>query len=170
MPIDGPLPPGALGETRVHQHIYRRRDDLGAICRVFPVTVTALSTVGITPAHRLGTSALFAAGIPVFNDARILKEDSLAASAATTLAGNRALVLRGNGAITVGRTMAEAAMFALFLEEAAVAENVARLQRRPRDLLLSAAEIEARGSLEGNIVPRMWEYLTRDDPEAVAGT
>lgn len=35
-PVNGPLPEGVLGEVRIHQQIYRRRPDVGGICRVMP--------------------------------------------------------------------------------------------------------------------------------------
>src|SRR5213080_1337078 len=43
VPIVGALPDGVLGEVRVHQHIYRTRPDVGAICRVFPREVLTMS-------------------------------------------------------------------------------------------------------------------------------
>ena len=33
---DRPLPPGAAGEVRIHQAVYRMRPDVGGICRAAP--------------------------------------------------------------------------------------------------------------------------------------
>ncbi|HEY0834662.1 MAG TPA: class II aldolase/adducin family protein, partial [Azospirillum sp.] len=49
VPVDGPLPDGVLGEVRIHQQIYRRRADVGGVCRVQPPKVMALSALRRTP-------------------------------------------------------------------------------------------------------------------------
>src|SRR3546814_11323645 len=36
VPLDGALPDGVLGEVRIHREIYRRRPEVGGICRIMP--------------------------------------------------------------------------------------------------------------------------------------
>ena len=82
VPIDGPLPEGVLGEVRVHQHIYRRRQDVGAICRVFPTDVMTMSVMGDTPACRHGLSAFFYPRAAFWDDPRLMRTDELAGAVA----------------------------------------------------------------------------------------
>ena len=63
VPISGPLPEGVLGEVRVHQHIYRNRPDVGAICRIFPRDVLTMSVLGQAPECRHGLSAFFCSNV-----------------------------------------------------------------------------------------------------------
>src|SRR3546814_12462100 len=88
-----------------------------------PAATISLSTLGITPAARHGLGAYFAPRPPLWDDPRLLRDDASARNLAIALGEARAIVMRGNGAITVGPALTEAATFAFFLE---VAPRVAR--------------------------------------------
>jgi HCOMODA/2-hydroxy-3-carboxy-muconic semialdehyde decarboxylase len=167
VPVDGPLPAGALGEVRIHQAVYRRRSDVESICRVQPPWLTALSACGLTPRARHGFSAYFAPSPPVWNDPGLVRSDEAADGVAHTLGDARAVVLRGNGAVTVGTAIEEAAVLAWYLEDSARVEFVVRstggAEGAPE---LTAEEAQRRAVWEGGIVERMWAYLTAGDPEA----
>ena len=49
VPVSGTLPDGVLGEVCIHQRIYARRADVGAICRIMPPILMSLSVLRITP-------------------------------------------------------------------------------------------------------------------------
>lgn len=164
VPIFGSLPDGVLGEVRTHQAIYRLRPDVGAVCRTTPLTVIALSTQKVTPRPRHGMGAYFAPAPPLWDDARLVHDDESAARLAAMLALAPAIVMRGNGAITVGRTIEEAVHFAFFLEEAAKIErDIRTMGFNPDKGLLDAAEVEARKVFVGPVVQKMWAWLTRTD-------
>ena len=97
VPVTGPLPDGVLGEVRVHQQIYQRRADVGAVCRVMPPIVMALSVLRITPGPRHGFGAFFAPHPPLWDDARLLRDDARAERLAAMLGPHRAgrLLRRG---------------------------------------------------------------------------
>ncbi|QGN53993.1 class II aldolase/adducin family protein [Novosphingobium sp. Gsoil 351] len=159
--VDGALPAGVLGEVRAHQAIYAARLDVGGICRVMPPLVMALSTVGVTPAARHGLGAYFAPRPPLWDDPRLLRDDVLAARLADALGPAPAVVMRGNGAITVGRDIEEAASFAFFLEDAArIERDVRAMGFDPADGLLDDDEIAARQTLAGGVIDRTWRWLT----------
>ncbi len=167
VPIEGPLPQGVLGEVRCHQQIYRRRPDANGICRTFLKNVMTLSTLRITPRPRDGFGSYFAPRPPLWDDPTLLRNDEAAARLAEQLGDARAIVMRGNGCVLVGATVEEALCMAFFLEEAARTEReVLAIDRPEEEAIMSDLQAAARGVTTGNILERLWEYLTAGDPEA----
>jgi HCOMODA/2-hydroxy-3-carboxy-muconic semialdehyde decarboxylase len=165
-PVVGALPPGVLGEVRAHQAIYAARPKVGGVCRIMPPSLMALSTQGLTPRPRHGVGAFFAPSPPLWDDPRLLRDDSLAARLAEALGDAPAIVMRGNGAIAVGETLEQAVTLAWFLEDAARVEaRVRAMGADPETGLLQPDEIAARRGFSGDVVERMWAYLT--DPSRV---
>lgn len=160
VPIDGPLPEGVLGEVRIHREIYRRRPDAGGICRIMPPALMALSVAGIVPLPRHGIGAYFSR-VPFWNDPRLLRDDGAAAALADALGDASALVMRGNGAVVVGKTLPQAVTLGWFLEDAARVERDVRAMGLDAETArLSSEEIEARQVWSGGVVERMWQHLT----------
>lgn len=62
VPVSGALPEGVLGEVRIHQQIYARRPDVGAVCRIMPPQIGVLALLKRTPKPRHGFGAYFAPG------------------------------------------------------------------------------------------------------------
>jgi HCOMODA/2-hydroxy-3-carboxy-muconic semialdehyde decarboxylase len=159
--VDEDLPDNVLGEVRAHQAIYAVRPDVGGVCRIMPPAIMSLSTLGITPAARHGLGAYFAPNPPLWDNPRLLRDDFAARSLAAALGEARAIVMRGNGAITVGRGLEEAVAFAFFLEDAARVEcDVRAMGLDPAQGKLGDDEILARQTLAGGVVERMWSWLT----------
>jgi HCOMODA/2-hydroxy-3-carboxy-muconic semialdehyde decarboxylase len=164
--IDAPLPAGVLGEVRIHQKIYARRADVGGICRVMPPLTMALSTLRLTPRPRHGVGA-FVDQCPLWDDPRLLRDDAMAAALAETLGNAPALVMRANGAVTVGTSVELAMAHAWCLEDAARIEHAVRsMTSHPEDSLLAEDEISARQVSSGRVFDRLWEFMTNGDPEA----
>lgn len=164
--INDPLPDGILGEVRIHQQVYRKRPELNAVCRIMPPNVMTLSTLGRTPRPRHGIGAYFAPQPPLWDDPRLLRDDGLATLLAERLGGAMALVMRGNGAISVGENLMEAVTMAWFLEDAARVEvELAKMGQGEDAGLLSDEEAKARQVKSGGVYQRMWDYLTYADPE-----
>jgi HCOMODA/2-hydroxy-3-carboxy-muconic semialdehyde decarboxylase len=164
---DRPLPPGAAGEVRIHQAVYRRRPDVRGICRAQPPNTMALSIARLTPRARHGFSSYFAPSPPLWDDPALVRDDATASRVAEVLRDEPAIVLRGNGALTVGATIEEATVLCWFLEDSARVElDLRKIEGRDADLTeLSDAEATRRATWEGGLLERMWAYLTRDDPE-----
>jgi HCOMODA/2-hydroxy-3-carboxy-muconic semialdehyde decarboxylase len=160
VPIEGPLPEGVLGEVRIHREIYRRRPNVGGICRIMPPALMALSVAGIVPVPRHGIGAYFGK-VPLWNDPRLLRDDAAAAALADTLGEASALVMRGNGAVVVGQTLPQAVTLGWFLEDAARVERDVRAMGHDAEAArLSREEIQARQIWSGGVVERMWQHLT----------
>jgi HCOMODA/2-hydroxy-3-carboxy-muconic semialdehyde decarboxylase len=161
--IRGPLPAGALGEVRLHQQIYQRRGDVQGIVRYQSPRLMSLSSMGRTPLARHGFGSYFAPHAPLWHDPRLVRDDDRAAAAAHTLGNARAIVLRGNGAVTVGASLQEACVMAWYLEDAARVELDVLATGLP-GLVLDKEEAAARATTQGLIIERMWEWLTTGDP------
>jgi HCOMODA/2-hydroxy-3-carboxy-muconic semialdehyde decarboxylase len=161
-PVEGPLPEGVLGEVRIHQQIYARRSDVGAVCRIMPPALMALSTQGVVPRPRHGIGAYFEQ-LPMWPDPRLLRDDAAAGALAEMLDAAPAIVMRGNGAVVAAPTMQQAATLAWFLEDAArIERDVRAMGFTPESGLLDASETADRQVWSGNVAERMWDWLTRD--------
>ena len=161
VPIEGPLPADVLGEVRIHQQIYQVRGDVCGIVRFQSPKVVSLSTLGRSPHARHGFGSYFAPQPPFWSDPRLVRDDERAAAVARTLGGARAIVLRGNGAVVVGASLEEACVLAWYLEDAARVELDVLASGEPGNVL-SPAEAADRATMQGRIVERMWDWLTRD--------
>jgi HCOMODA/2-hydroxy-3-carboxy-muconic semialdehyde decarboxylase len=160
VPIDGPLPEGVLGEVRIHREIYRRRPEIGGVCRIMSPALMALSVAGIVPAPRHGIGAYFDQ-VALWNDPRLLRDDVAASQLANHMGEAAAVVMRGNGAVVAGESLPQAATLAWFLEDAA------RIERDVRSMgldlptsRLDSEEIADRKVWSGGVVDRMWHHLT----------
>jgi HCOMODA/2-hydroxy-3-carboxy-muconic semialdehyde decarboxylase len=71
----------------------------------------------LEPVHNHGS--FFAGGVPVFSLPDLISTAELGEKVASTIGDQPAVLLRGNGQVTVGRTIPEAVMMAIYLEEAA---------------------------------------------------
>jgi HCOMODA/2-hydroxy-3-carboxy-muconic semialdehyde decarboxylase len=168
VPVRGALPEGVLGEVRIHQQIYARRADVNAICRVMPPQTGLLALLRRTPRPRHGFGAYFAPGPALWDDPRLLRDDTAAARLAEALGDGKALVMRANGAVVVGASLVEAVSLSWFLEEAARVEvGLMQMGQDGDHTLLSADETVARQVVAGRVYERMWEYLSHGDPEAM---
>lgn len=125
---DGTVTPPSLEipeESVIHSGIYGARDDVESVIHTHPVYATALSATGqsITP----GTirAVRLRSGVPLHDAGpRLIYEDAAVPEAtgegiADSLGDANALLLRGHGVVTVGRSIAEAATRLYLLERAA---------------------------------------------------
>jgi L-ribulose-5-phosphate 4-epimerase len=115
--IEGDYP--APSETWLHTAIMKAKPEINAITRIharvanmFSVTDRKLEAV-----HSHGS--FFAGGVPVFHKPDLITTQQLGEEVVQALGDAPALLLRGNGQVTVGRTIPEAVMMAIYLEEAA---------------------------------------------------
>ena len=166
---EGPLPPGALPEVIVHQRIYARRADVNAVVRFQSPHVMALSAAGRTPRALHGFGAYFAPCPPLYANPRLVRDAAGAAMLVEQLAGARSIVMRGNGAVTVGASMPEAVALAWYLEDAARVE-LAVLAAGAEGLEYTAAEVRDRAITAGRLFERMWDFLCANDPEVDSTT
>ena len=159
-----PLPAGVPAEAWVHLAVYRARPDAAAIARAQPVSAFAVAATttspkgfgGLVPLH--GQAAWLGESIPVHDSATLLRSPELAERAAISLSRGEALLLRGNGAITLGATpgLAVARMWVL-----ATACEVYLAARGAPVTPLSADEIASWRAVGSELLPRLWQHLRR---------
>jgi HCOMODA/2-hydroxy-3-carboxy-muconic semialdehyde decarboxylase len=164
--VEGPLPDGVLGEVRTHQQIYRRRADVNGIARAFGPNAMALSAMGATPLARHGMGAYFAPQPPLWYDPQLLRSDEQASALADQLGAAKAIVMRGNGAITAAESLEAAVVLQWYLDDAARIELAVRAAgERETAPVFSAEESTKRAVTAGGIYERMWAFMTAGDPE-----
>jgi HCOMODA/2-hydroxy-3-carboxy-muconic semialdehyde decarboxylase len=153
-----------LPEVIAHQHIYRRRADVGGLVRFQSPHVMALSALGRTPRALHGPGAYFAPCPPLHLDPRLVRDDKSAAALAERMGDARAIVMRGNGAITAGASIEEAVALAWYLEDAARVE-LAVLNTGLEPQVFTAEEVRDRAIDVASMLLRMWNWMSADDQE-----
>ena len=151
------LPPGIPKEAWIHVAIYRARPDVGAICRAQPEHATALASAGvpIRPLH--GQGSFLGDRVPVFADSRLVRDAGRAQELADALGDADGLILRGNGAVTVGATLAEATGRMWVLEKSARMTSIAASAGTPEPL--PQPEQDSWRTTSSELLGRIWTYL-----------
>jgi HCOMODA/2-hydroxy-3-carboxy-muconic semialdehyde decarboxylase len=151
------LPVGVPLEAWIHLSIARRRPEVSAICRAQPPTATALASaaVPIVPLH--GQGAFLGPQVPVFDDAILVRDQDRADALADRLGQAPALLMRGNGAVTVGAGIGEAVARMWVLEASARMNSVAAAAGIPAALPDHAQAAWRAVSTE--ILGRIWSDL-----------
>jgi HCOMODA/2-hydroxy-3-carboxy-muconic semialdehyde decarboxylase len=161
------LPESALPEVRLHQQIYKKRADVRGIVRFQSPKLMSLSTLGRTPEARHGLGSYFAPRPPLWSDPRLARDDGTASAIVAALGDAPAIVLRGNGALTVGRSIEEATVLAWYLEDAARVE-LDVLGTGVAGCVFTPAEAADRAIATGRLFERMWDWLVAGDPSATS--
>ena len=109
----------APSETWLHTAIMKAKPGINAITRIHARVANMFSVTDrkLEPVHNHGS--FFAGGVPVFYKPDLITTQKLGEEVVQALGGGPAVLLRGNGQVTVGRTLPEAVMMAIYLEEAA---------------------------------------------------
>ena len=151
------LPPGAPAEAWAHLALYQARPDAAAIARAQPSSAFAAAAVTseLVPLH--GQAAWLGESVPVHGSARLLRSAALAEQAARSLPAGEALLLRGNGALTLGDTpgLAVTRMWLL----AAACEVFLAARAAGPVTPLTADEIAAWRAAGDGLLPRLWRHL-----------
>lgn len=106
-------------EAPLHTAIFNVRVEVNAVARIFARRASLFSVTDkkIEPVHNHGS--FFSGGVPVFPKTNLVSTKRLGEEVVAALGKKPAILLRGNGQVTVGRTIPEAVMMAIYLEEAA---------------------------------------------------
>ena len=115
--IEGDRPPPS--EAWLHTAIMKSKPRVNVIVRIHARMANVFSVTDrkLEPVHNHGS--FFAGGVPVFHTPDLITTETLGNAVAQALGDKPAILLRGNGQVTVGRTIPEAVMMAIYLEEAA---------------------------------------------------
>jgi len=165
---DGALPAGAPAEAWAHLALYRARPDAAAIARAQPAAAFAVAAVAtvMVPVH--GQAAWLGESVPVYDDAALLRSADRAERAASCLPAGEALLLRGNGALTLGAAPGLAVTRMWLLAAACDVYLAARSAPGSASgaasgagpvTTLSGGEIASWRAVGGELLPRLWEHL-----------
>lgn len=166
VPVEGALPDGVLGEVRLHQQIYQNRPKASGVVRFMSPNMMALAALGRVPKPRHGFGSYFAPGVGLWNDPQLVRDDEKAVGVYAAMGESNAVMMRGNGAVTMGPSLEEAVVMAWYLEDACRIELEAlRTGLAETAPILSDEECKARATRAGLIIERMWDFLTDGDPE-----
>jgi ribulose-5-phosphate 4-epimerase/fuculose-1-phosphate aldolase len=153
----GELPAGVPGEVWVHWAIYNSRPDVEGICRAQPPVTTALASaaIPILPLH--GQGAFLGREVPVFDEARLVRDRDTGVALVERLGEAGGLVMRGNGAVAVGSSVGLAAARMWVLEASAEMNHRAASAGTPGPI--NEREFVYWESVSEEILGRIWTYL-----------
>jgi HCOMODA/2-hydroxy-3-carboxy-muconic semialdehyde decarboxylase len=151
------LPHPAPAEAWAHLALYCARRDAGSIARAQPASTFAAAamTTSLTPLH--GQAAWLGEAVPVHDSAHLLRSAELADHAARALPTGEALLLRGNGALTLGATPGIAVARMWLLSVSCDAFVAARATGRVTPL--TDEEIASWRAVGDELLPRLWQHL-----------
>jgi HCOMODA/2-hydroxy-3-carboxy-muconic semialdehyde decarboxylase len=173
------LPAGVPAEAWAHLALYQARPDAAAIARAQPASAFAAAAaagaagsgglegvigsralLGLVPLH--GQAAWLGESIPVHDGATLLRSPEQARSAARSLPAGEALLLRGNGALTLGATPGIAVARMWLLSAACDVYLAASAAAGPDGVIaLSGDEIASWRAVRDELLPRLWQHLRR---------
>ena len=156
----GTLPAGAPAEAWAHLALYRARPDAAAIARAQPPGAFAVAAAVTLMVPLYGQAAWLGESVPVYDHAELLRSPDQAERAARCLPAGEALLLRGNGAVTLGASPA-LAVARMWLLAAACDVYLAALAASGANpvIPLSAGEIASWRAVGGELLPRLWQHL-----------
>jgi ribulose-5-phosphate 4-epimerase/fuculose-1-phosphate aldolase len=112
------------GETFIHTEIYKARPEVCGVVHAHPPHVVILSATDRKLETFNPSSISFRGGVPVLGSQLIYKaEDGI--EIAQALGKGKAVILKNHGAVTIGRSVAEAVVTMFLLDRAAYAHLVA---------------------------------------------
>lgn len=154
------LPTGVPGEAWIHRTIYEQRPDVIAVCRAQPRTATALAVADMPIRALHGQGAFLGREVPVLDDARLIRDRDRGEALANRLGDGEGILLRGNGAVTVGASVGEAAARMWVLEASAEINWRAAAAGTPRPL--NEDEFSYWSAVSGEILARIWDQMKAD--------
>ncbi len=159
--VEDELPEGVPGEVWVHWAIYNSRPEVGGICRAQPPISTALASAGvpIRPLH--GQGAFLGEEVPVYDDARLIRGQEAGEALARDLGSAGGIIMRGNGAVTVGSNVGTAVARMWVLEVSAEINRTAAATGTAQ--VLNEEEFSYWESVSEEILERIWAYLKANE-------
>jgi len=146
-------------EAWLHTAIMKAKPRVHAITRIHARMANIFSVTDrkLEPVHNHGS--FFAGGVPVFTTPDLISTTRLGDEVAQALGDKPAILLRGNGQVTVGRTIPEAVMMAIYLEEAAAILHGALQIGTPIPLALDEAKQRQVEALPPVDLERAWNFF-----------
>lgn len=144
-------------EFHAHTEIYRRRKDVQAVAHVHALWSTFFSMAGV-PLLPVTPQSSMLGEIPVFPKPTSINTKAIAQEVAAMLGERRVVLLRSHGAVVAAEGIVEVFALAVYLEENAYRQYMARQLGEP--YVLSAEEIKlmATNLWKPNLLKKTWDY------------
>lgn len=154
-PLEGDVVPPM--EFHIHTEIYRRRPDVTAVAHTHPLWSTLFSMTG-ERVEPVTMQAAVMGPIRFFAKTASINRKPLAEELAATLGEDRVIMLKSHGAVIAGSDIVEAFVLAIYLEETARRQYLARALGTP--YALSAAEVQTIGAnlRKPHLLQKVWDY------------
>jgi HCOMODA/2-hydroxy-3-carboxy-muconic semialdehyde decarboxylase len=153
------LPAGAPREAWMHLTVLRARSDVGAICRAQPPAVAAWAALQ-QPLPVVNGHAALLGRVATHPDSRLVRDLASADAVADVLGDGTAVILRGNGALTVAADLASAVAAMWLLER--TAELALRASAAGAVHEVPADEQEWWRERTAELLPRIYRYIERN--------
>lgn len=146
-------------EAWLHAAIMKTKPRVNAITRIHARVANMFSVTDrrLDPVHNHGS--FFAGGVPVFTQPDLISTEKLGTAVGECLGDRPAVLLRGNGQVTVGRTIPEAVMMAVYLEEAAEVLYGALQIGKPIPLTIDESKQRQVEALPPVDLERAWNFF-----------
>ncbi|HEX7466641.1 MAG TPA: class II aldolase/adducin family protein [Usitatibacter sp.] len=154
-PVEGDVVPPM--EFHIHTEIYRRRPDVNAVAHTHPLWSTLFSMVGET-VQPVTMQAAVMGPVQAFSKTASINRQDLAVELAAALGSHQVVMLKSHGAVVVGADVVEAFVLAIYLEETAKRQYLARALGTPYALV--AAEVEKIGAnlRKPHLLRKVWDF------------
>jgi ribulose-5-phosphate 4-epimerase/fuculose-1-phosphate aldolase len=144
-------------EFHLHSAIYRKRPDVNAVAHTHPVWSTLFSMTG-QPVQPVTMQAAVMGPVQVFEQTASINERGLAEKLAEALGPHRVCMLKSHGAVTTGADIVEAFVLAIYLEETARRQYLARAIGTPYTLTLAEVEKIGTNLRKPHLLRKVWDY------------
>jgi L-fuculose-phosphate aldolase len=144
-------------EFHIHTEIYRRRPDVHAVAHTHPLWSTLFSMAG-EKVEPVMMQAAVMGPIRSFAKTASINQKPLGAELADALGPDRVIMLRSHGAVIAGSDIVETFVLAIYLEETARRQYLARALGTP--YALSAEEVTTIGAnlRKPHLLRKVWDY------------
>ena len=154
-PVEGDVVPPM--EFHIHTEIYRRRPDVNAVAHTHPLWSTLFSMVG-ERVQPVTMQAAVMGPVQFFEKTASINQKNLAEELARALGAHRVAMLKSHGAVVVGADVVEAFVLAIYLEETAKRQYMARALGTP--YALTAAEVDniSANLRKPHLLKKVWDF------------
>jgi L-ribulose-5-phosphate 4-epimerase len=139
-------------EVYIHSEIYKARPEVMSVIHAHPTYAVAWSATGrqLEPISQPGVA--FSDGLPYFTETiDLIRSQEMGAGVARALGQHKAVLMRNHGVAVVGKTVEEAVILTLMLD------NACQIQ------LLAAAAGGEREHFDAQCIQRLHHNITRDE-------
>jgi ribulose-5-phosphate 4-epimerase/fuculose-1-phosphate aldolase len=145
-------------EVYIHSEIYKKRNDVNGVVHTHAKFTTAFAISGepILPVHHIGLA--FNKGVPIFPHYKMVSDQRLGKMLAEQLGSSPAILLQNHGAVTVGRTVEEACILSIWLEQIAEWQILSKIIGVPKAIPQEQDAEQFRQHTLDTTVLTAWKY------------